>query len=216
MRTIICKSFDKKVQQDAHEFFKCFINTIEEHAFNIHGYAFPEIFGSYVTKKVTCVRCEEQGEKTSSISNEYFIDFSLPIENSKSFEEALASYFKYDELPNRFCDKCNKEVLGRSQYYIDAMTQILCLTINKFKENGDKIEKILKFQSKINLHKFLLDSSKHDFSSSNYELKCIIKHIGGSVRFGHYITKVKGGDEYLKFDDKNVTNISQSQFMNSD
>lgn len=38
----------------------------------------------------------------------------------------------------------------------------------------------------------------------NYRLKGIIRHIGQSTKSGHYISYVKHGDQWYKFDDHMV------------
>lgn len=160
--------FRNKRQQDAHECYLIFIDILEQ----VLGKKLDIFYGS-IKINLSCMNCNN-----NIVINEIFSSTRVP------------HGFKDEIIENYKCDKCIKTTLVKKTFEIEKFPEILCVYINRFSNNGNKITDPFCFKE--NLY-------------NKYDLYSIILHSGYSINCGHYYNVSKRDGEWVCFNDSSVS-----------
>ncbi|KDR20173.1 ubiquitin carboxyl-terminal hydrolase 36-like [Zootermopsis nevadensis] len=220
----ICNHFAYGREEDAHEFMRYLLHSMEEaylagyigeklDTFSRETTPINQIFGGYIRTEVTCSECG-----SVSTTFQHCQDFLLDIEHVSTVDDALDDYFSTERLDGDdayYCRGCNKKVVATRKFSLEKNPQVLCLQFKRFNFSGRKIEKHVTISERLDITRFLCPSSAHHSSEPLiYHLVSMVTHIGLSVKSGHY-TAVAGmcAGHYFEFDDKLVYHMSVSEVL---
>ncbi|KAF9300444.1 hypothetical protein BGZ74_007888 [Mortierella antarctica] len=174
-------------------------NRIKETTF-IH-----QVFGGYFQSQVKCMKCGYE-----SNTYETYLDVSLDIKGAESVQSAFRDYIKPEILSksNQYkCDKCKVLVNARKQMTIYDAPKILSIHLKRFTFTGQKINRHVKFDTKLELNSVMSTNKKHP--ELNYGLYAVLVHAGGSCHSGHYYCYVKGSNgSWYSMNDSHVSPVS--------
>ncbi|KAG0338599.1 hypothetical protein BG004_007158 [Podila humilis] len=211
----IAKQFRIGRQEDSHEFARYLIdalqksclegfdskmdNRIKETSF-IH-----QVFGGYFQSQVKCMECGYE-----SNTYETYLDVSLDIKGTESVQTAFREYIKPEILSksNQYkCDKCKVLVNARKQMTIYDAPKILSVHLKRFTFTGQKINRHVKFDTKLELNSVMSTNKRHP--ELNYSLYAVLVHAGGSCHSGHYYCYVKSSNgQWYSMNDSHVMPVS--------
>ncbi|KAF9578718.1 hypothetical protein BGW38_005349, partial [Lunasporangiospora selenospora] len=211
----IGKQFRIGRQEDSHEFARYLIDALQKSC--LIGYdskldnrikettIIHQIFGGYFQSQVKCMKC---GYESNTF--ETYLDVSLDIRNAESVQKALRDYTKPDLLTksNQYkCDKCKVLVDARKQMTIYEAPNILSVHLKRFTFTGQKINRHVRFESKLELNSVMSTNKKHP--ELNYSLYAVLVHAGGSCHSGHYYCFVKSSNGiWYSMNDSHVSVVS--------
>lgn len=177
-----------------------------------HSYI-TQLFGGLFYSELKCNDCNY----ISKIF-EPFTSISLPVneDGKETLEDCLINFSKEEEMTGKGqfkCDNCKKQVEGTKRMYIFEPPEILILHLKKFKRKNNGIT----FEKSRSLVDFPITGLKLDETYTPihikknyvYDLKAVSKHMGSSIRSGHYVAYCNNSlnDKWYKFDDNHVNNI---------
>lgn len=222
--------YSKKEQQDVHEFFMFYIDTIAKLTIGTHKQAsnfinnhlyisyqkeyekdnlntsiFYPIFNGYFIVKYTCRSCGLAFHKF-----EKFNTIILDCKGNKSLDTLVNSYFEEDYL-KAVCKECCKGDSEGVEHYIHkqiyTLPETLCILLNRFDpETGNKREFSVSVSETIDLCEFYKGKD-----ASKYKLTSSIIHEGSSIFSGHYFTLSRIYDKEWKiFDDDKIHDFQYS------
>ena len=134
---------------------------------------------------------------------------------NKQFTLNLIDCFKYFQKidlfdgPNQiFCNKCQSMQNANYCNMLYNVPKILCLVLNRGKDNLDFQEKIT-FGNKLDLTDFVQD--KTDFAV--YYLIGVVVHVGDSSLSGHFFAYCRShySSPWYKYNDAIVTNVNENE-----
>ncbi|GLH14471.1 Ubiquitin carboxyl-terminal hydrolase 36, partial [Gryllus bimaculatus] len=216
---MICKHMVHGQQEDAHEFMRYLIESMEETYLvrfkgeKLDNYSkettpLNQIFGGYMRTEVNCLQC-----RGVSTTFQHFQDLLLDIRRASTLDDALASYFQRERLDGDDayrCERCHKKVSATKKFSIEKPPFVLCIQLKRFSMVGGKINKHVSFTQRLDMTRFLCPQSAYRGSQPlTYRLVSMVTHMGTSVHCGHYtaIAQTSTGHFY-QFDDSAVRPIS--------
>ncbi|XP_062220580.1 uncharacterized protein LOC133919988 isoform X2 [Phragmites australis] len=195
----ISRSFRNSRQEDAHELM---VNLLE----SMHKCCLPSgipsespsayekslvhrIFGGCLRSQVRCTRC-------SHCSNKFdpFLDISLEIGNAATLMKALQNFTKEELLDDGEkhynCQHCKQKVVAKKRFTIDKAPSVLTIHLKRFNPFNPlkKIDKMVDFQTTLNLKPFVSNSEGMDLK---YSLYGVLVHAGWNTQSGHYYCFVR-------------------------
>ncbi|KAG0208105.1 hypothetical protein BGX28_000861 [Mortierella sp. GBA30] len=216
----IGKQFRIGRQEDSHEFARHLIDALQKSC--LAGYdskldnrikettAVHQIFGGYFQSQVKCLRC---GYESNTF--ETYLDVSLDIRGAESVQKAFRDYTKPEILSkdNQYkCDKCKVLVDARKQMTIYEAPKILSVHLKRFTFTGQKINRHVKFDTKLELNSVMSSNKKHP--DLTYSLYAVLVHAGGSCHSGHYYCYVKSSNGiWYSMNDSHVSVVSQQTVL---
>ena len=130
---------------------------------------------------------------------------SLAIDNGETIEDALAGYYRSEELETLYaCEDCDETQRARKELALNELPQLLVLQLKRFTSNGaTKDPRPISFEC-------TLDVRDHSVAGTDgkYDLMAVLVHAGSELRRGHYYICVRFGEQWLKFNDSTVTPVS--------
>ncbi|KAG0020980.1 hypothetical protein BGZ81_009125 [Podila clonocystis] len=211
----IGKQFRIGRQEDSHEFARYLIDALQKSC--LEGYDskmdnrikettfIHQVFGGYFQSQVKCMKCGYE-----SNTYETYLDVSLDIKGAESVQSAFRDYIKPEILSksNQYkCDKCKVLVNARKQMTIYDAPKILSVHLKRFTFTGQKINRHVKFDTKLELNSVMSTNKKHPELS--YGLYAVLVHAGGSCHSGHYYCYVKGSNgSWFSMNDSHVSPVS--------
>lgn len=211
----IGKQFRIGRQEDSHEFARYLIDALQKSC--LEGYDskmdnrikettfIHQVFGGYFQSQVKCMKCGYE-----SNTYETYLDVSLDIKGAESVQSAFRDYIKPEILSksNQYkCDKCKVLVNARKQMTIYDAPKILSVHLKRFTFTGQKINRHVKFDTKLELNSVMSTNKKHP--ELNYGLYAVLVHAGGSCHSGHYYCYVKGSNgSWYSMNDSHVSPVS--------
>ncbi|CAO3563070.1 unnamed protein product [Mortierella alpina] len=211
----IGKQFRIGRQEDSHEFARHLIDALQKSC--LAGYdskldnrikettAVHQIFGGYFQSQVKCLRC---GYESNTF--ETYLDVSLDIRGAESVQRAFRDYTKPETLSkdNQYkCDKCKVLVDARKQMTIYEAPKVLSVHLKRFTFTGQKINRHVKFDTKLELNSVMSSNRKHP--DLTYSLYAVLVHAGGSCHSGHYYCYVKSSNGiWYSMNDSHVSVVS--------
>ncbi|KAK3824548.1 MAG: hypothetical protein J3Q66DRAFT_278155 [Benniella sp.] len=209
---LIGKQFKLGRQEDSHEFTRHLIDALQKSC--LAGFdskldnrikettAIHQIFGGYFQSQVKCMKC---GHESNTF--ETYLDVSLDIKHAGTIHKAFRDYTTPEILSkdNQYrCDKCKVLVDARKQMTIYDAPKILCIHLKRFTFTGQKINRHIAFETKLELGSFMSNNKNHPHLS--YNLYGVLVHAGSSCHSGHYYCYVKSSDGvWYCMDDSSVS-----------
>ncbi|CAG0890298.1 unnamed protein product [Darwinula stevensoni] len=227
----ISKTFNLGRQEDAHEFMRFFIQSMEKsyllnaHATKLDGRSqettpLNQIFGGYMRSQVMCLRCRKP-----SNTYDHFMDLlvGLSIQKySSNLVDILEGHFRRERLEgdNAYkCANCKTKVSATKKLSIARPPNVLLIVLKRFSDTGfGKNCRVVQYPMTLDMGTFL--SAPTFRTEAQYRLTGVVSHIGCSPRSGHYtaVARASNGQLYL-FDDSSVrpvppnTALSQEAYI---
>ncbi|KAI9100456.1 hypothetical protein DFS34DRAFT_648371 [Phlyctochytrium arcticum] len=169
------------------------------------------LFEGILTNETKCLTCE-----TTTSRDEAFLDLSVDVEPNSSLSSCLRNFSKSETLCQKnkfFCDVCNSLQEAQKRMKVKKTPNILAVHLKRFKyqENLQRYIKLayrVPFPLELRLFNTTDDAEEPD---RLYSLFAVIVHIGGGPHHGHYVTLIKSHDQWLLFDDDDVSPVEESE-----
>lgn len=212
-------------QEDAHEFMRFAIDTMQSVCLDEHGgekvidlksqetTLIQHIFGGQLRSQVICTTCNQ-------VSNQYenMMDLTVEIQgDATSLQECLDQFTAKEWLhgDNMYkCDGCNDYVSAWKCLTIHQAPNVLTIALKRFQSGRfGKINKKIIFPENLDLSPYM--SEERDFTDK-YKLYAVVVHVDmlNASFFGHYICYTKGyqGDWY-RIDDCKVSRVELEEVL---
>ncbi|CAG7831142.1 unnamed protein product [Allacma fusca] len=224
LRTI-GKNFSYGRQEDAHEFLRLLLESMERSYLTAVGghrldnrsketTPLGQIFGGYTRGEVRCLTCRHV-----STTFHPHAELQLDIREVNNVEDALAFYFQKEKLDNNDykCEKCKTVQPATKQQFMELAPIVLCIQLKRFRACGSKIKKPIFINEKLNLSRFMFKRGNDRNPEAEYRLVGLVTHMGPSPNCGHYtaIAQASNGN-YYQFDDSYVRMTSLNHAQNAD
>lgn len=212
-------------QEDAHEFMRFAIDTMQSVCLDEHGgekvihpksqetTLIQHIFGGQLQSQVICTKCNQ-------VSNQYenMMDLTVEIQgDATSLEECLEQFTAKEWLhgENMYkCDGCSDYVRAWKRLTIHQAPNILTIALKRFQSGRfGKINKRITFPESLDLTPYMSEGRD---GTDKYKLYAVVVHVDmlNASFFGHYICYTKGfqGDWY-RIDDCKVTRVDLDEVL---
>ncbi|XP_051115464.1 ubiquitin carboxyl-terminal hydrolase 21-like [Andrographis paniculata] len=208
-------------QEDANEFFQCFLDKLEtcdseeeECKSSKRGNIVKQIFGGRLVSKLKCCSCGH-----SSNTYEPLVDMSMEIEDADNLITALQSFTKVEKLDPEIkitCENCKEKVSVEKQLSLDQPPNIAVFHLKRFQSNGYKIDKHVPFPLYLDLLPFV-DRGSNRFEDLNYLLYAVLVHIELTPTCGHYCCFIRIFPKvWFKFDDSQVYQVDEDYVLSQE
>ncbi|XP_050420925.1 ubiquitin carboxyl-terminal hydrolase 36 isoform X2 [Adelges cooleyi] len=231
--SLICKHLSTYRQEDAHEFLRYLIESMERCYLSVLGLAaksldnyskettpINQIFGGYIRTEVTCGKCRHV-----STTFQHFQDLILDIRQSDTVNDALNNYFEKEPLDESYvCERCRRQVAADKKFSIEKAPNVLCIQLKRYSvglhgfSSGNKNSKAMQINERIDLSKYLFDQHKdrNDSRPLRYRLVSMVIHYGSSLNSGHYTALgLTPSGSYYYFNDSSVSQANFKNYSNS-
>ncbi|CAA2967806.1 ubiquitin carboxyl-terminal hydrolase 17-like [Olea europaea subsp. europaea] len=200
-------------EEDAHEFLRCVVETMQSICLEEAGIAgqldeestlVGLTFGGYLRSKIKCMKCSGRSERCDRM-----MDLTVEIGgNIDTLEEALVQFTTSETLTgdNKYkCCRCKSYQKAKKKLTVLEAPNILTIVLKRFRSgNLGKLDKLVQFPEVLNLAPFM--SGTND-KCPIYSLYGLVVHLDimNAAYSGHYISYVKDfqGD-WFRVDDSRV------------
>ncbi|KAK9077773.1 hypothetical protein SSX86_006111 [Deinandra increscens subsp. villosa] len=212
-------------QEDAHEFMRFVIDTMQSVCLDEYGgeravhpssqetTLIQHIFGGRLQSQVICTKC-------NNVSNQFENMMDLTVEihgDAASLEECLDQFTAKEWLDgdNKYkCDGCNDYVLAWKRLNINMAPNILTIALKRFQSGRfGKLNKRVTFPETLNLNPYMSEAAD---GNDKYKLYAVVVHVDmlNASYFGHYIcfTKDFSGNWY-RIDDCKVEAVELDEVL---
>lgn len=218
----ICSSMRRGAQEDAHEFFRAAIDSMQDDALRVTGASkaahdlrettwVHKVWGGKIRSRVMCQECKKPSDTFDTT-----LDFSLDIpKGCENLKDALnASFARQERLHGKNayrCENCKKLVEAIKSMKILKAPPVLSLHLKRFSPFGRKLTDLIKYGPALDLSPYVEGDSK-----AHYEIYAVTCHLGGGPHSGHYYSYVRGSnpEQWWKADDSSVSSVPKGQAMN--
>ncbi|KAF1873313.1 hypothetical protein Lal_00027351 [Lupinus albus] len=206
-------------EEDAHEFFRCVIDTMQSICLKNAGRSSPlaeettlvwYTFGGYLRSKIKCLRCTGKSERYERI-----MDLTVEIDGDiGTLEEALGQFTAPEtlDIDNKYnCSRCKSSEKARKKLTILEAPNILMIVLKRFQPGNYK--KLVQFPEILNMSPYM--SGTKD-KSPLYSLYAVVVHLNtmATAFSGHYVCYVKNMQgEWFKIDDSRVEPVELSTVL---
>ncbi|EAW06899.1 putative ubiquitin C-terminal hydrolase Ubp8 [Aspergillus clavatus NRRL 1] len=226
-------------QQDAHEYYQFLVDKLHastEGHVEDHDQAcscfFHKTFYGKLRSSVTCDKC---GNVTKT--EDPMVDLSLDVQvqakkramgggvgpsATPTLNGCLESFTSPEKLMAGVynCSGCgNTPQKATKQLRIKKLPAILCMQLKRFEHSlavSEKVEGRVDFPLSINMLPYTTNpNSKVDKSKYIYDLSSAVVH-KGKLDAGHYYVYCKQGDQWVLFNDDQVTAVAEADVLNAD
>ncbi|PYH46855.1 putative ubiquitin C-terminal hydrolase Ubp8 [Aspergillus saccharolyticus JOP 1030-1] len=223
-------------QQDAHEYYQFLVDKLhastEGHHEN-HQKGCPCFFHkTFYGKLRSSVTCDKCGNVTRT--EDPMVDLSLDVQVKKramgggvgSSTPTLSGCLESFTSPEKLmagvynCSQCNgNSQKATKQLRIKKLPAILCMQLKRFEHSAsvsEKLEGRIEFPLSINMLPYTTNpNSKVDKARFMYDLSSAVVH-KGKLDSGHYYVYCRQGDEWMLFNDDQVTPVTEADVLNAD
>lgn len=212
-------------QEDAHEFMRFVIDTMQSVCLDEYGgeravhpssqetTLIQHIFGGRLQSQVICTKC-------NNVSNQFenMMDLTVEIQgDAASLEECLDQFTAKEWLDgdNKYkCDGCNDYVLAWKRLNIHMAPNILTIALKRFQSGRfGKLNKRVTFPETLDLSPYISETAD---GNDKYRLYAVVVHVDmlNASYFGHYIcyTKDFSGNWY-RIDDCKVEAVELDEVL---
>lgn len=212
-------------QEDAHEFMRFVIDTMQSVCLDEYGgeravhpssqetTLIQHIFGGRLQSQVICTKC-------NNVSNQFenMMDLTVEIQgDAASLEECLDQFTAKEWLDgdNMYkCDGCNDYVLAWKRLNIHMAPNILTIALKRFQSGRfGKLNKRVTFPETLDLSPYMSEAAD---GNDKYKLYAVVVHVDmlNASYFGHYIcyTKDFSGNWY-RIDDCKVDAVELEEVL---
>ncbi|KAI3692414.1 hypothetical protein L6452_32229 [Arctium lappa] len=212
-------------QEDAHEFMRFVIDTMQSVCLDEYGgeravhpssqetTLIQHIFGGRLQSQVICTKC-------NNVSNQFenMMDLTVEIQgDAASLEECLDQFTAKEWLDgdNMYkCDGCNDYVLAWKRLNIHMAPNILTIALKRFQSGRfGKLNKRVTFPETLDLSPYMSEAAD---GNDKYKLYAVVVHVDmlNASYFGHYIcyTKDFSGNWY-RIDDCKVDAVELDEVL---
>lgn len=219
----IGKHFRPGRQEDAHEFLRLFIETMQKASLagsnsetlkldprSKETTVIHRIFGGYLQSTVTCSSCRHV-----SRTFDQFLDLSLDVNKSETLQSAFKVFTTPELLSkgNRYkCEACHRLVEARKQFTLYKTPEILTIQLKRFSVNpftgqANKLNRSVSFPENLKISEWISDSDSGE--DCQYRLYGVIVHEGHSCNSGHYHAFVRNSTNiWYSMNDCSVHQVS--------
>ena len=189
-------------QQDASEFYMTLVDQLNSASISSNDFKIP--------MRLHFSGVDEEFDK--EIVEDQFV-ISVPIKKISNLDEFLNSFTESEINEDYYADTLKKKIKIKTTTRIKEAPKILVFQLVRFEYNvkkgrRTKLNKKFKFPNEIDIKQLMIDNSSHQ-----YKLKGTIIHYG-VADMGHYFSLIKEGDQWVEYNDDNVTPITKSEFKN--
>ncbi|KAL3428836.1 hypothetical protein BDV09DRAFT_181414 [Aspergillus tetrazonus] len=226
-------------QQDAHEYYQFLVDKLhtsaegnrENHEKGCSCF-FHRTFYGKLRSSVTCDRC---GNVTKT--EDPIVDLSLDVQvqakkramgggSGPSATPTLSGCLESFTSPEKLmadvynCSGCgNTPQKATKQLRIKKLPAILCMQLKRFEHTfsvSEKVEGRIDFPLSINMLPYTTNpDSAVDKSRYTYDLSSAVVH-KGKLEAGHYYVYCRQGDEWMLFNDDQVTPVTEAEVLGVD
>ncbi|KND03316.1 uncharacterized protein SPPG_09016 [Spizellomyces punctatus DAOM BR117] len=171
------------------------------------------LFEGILTNETKCLTCE-----TVTSRDEAFLDLSVDVEPNSSLSSCLRNFSKSETLCQKnkfFCDTCRSLQEAQKRMKVKKTPNILAVHLKRFKYQ-EKLQRYIKLSYRVpfplELRLFNTTDDAED-PDRLYRLFAVIVHIGSGPHHGHYVTLVKSHEQWLLFDDDDVSPVEESELQ---
>ncbi|OQR82786.1 ubiquitin-specific protease [Achlya hypogyna] len=228
----IAKYFRIGRQEDSHEFFRHFLDSMHKTALKAAGLKddnsprslstlVHSVFGGLLRSYVQCAKCKHVSERT-----EPYLDLSLEISSGISTISGALRHFTAVEtldVENAWkCSGCSQRSRASKGLSIETVPNALVLHLKRFDVFHGKLKKHVAFDESLdlNLGGTVLSPKCKDKKLARYKLTGVLVHSGMSPDCGHYYAFVKSpAGQWFEMNDECVrmvqlqTVLSQRAYM---
>lgn len=217
----IGKQFRPGRQEDAHEFLRFLLESVQKSLVNGRKMdnklketsILYRIFGGSYESSVTCLSC-----KHVSRVFEPWLDISLEIKNCDSLQRALKHFTVPEKLhsSNKYkCDSCTAYVEAYKQMLFERLAPILTIQLKRFTATH-KIGSFIAFPEQLDMTPFCTKTlQERTHESLLFDLYAVLVHQGSSCISGHYYAFVKGTNGFwYSMNDSSVSQVSLKTVLN--
>lgn len=218
----IARHFKPGRQEDAHEFLRYFIDTLQKSA--LYGvpqdtaHAIKEtnvvqsVFGGKLRSSIICAKCGHR-----STTNDPFMDVSLDVKVSDSIDNALQQFCRREALSksNKYkCEACKELSEASKQMQFERLPAVLTLHLKRFSHTLfgtiGKIHKHVDFTADLDMTPYMASSDTDSVSGGNkYRLFGVVVHDGHSTHSGHYYSFIRASNHmWYCMNDESVSQVS--------
>ncbi|CAF2131173.1 BnaA03g46800D [Brassica napus] len=203
-------------QEDAHEFLRFVVDTMQSVCIKASGYDMPKTkkledttligltFGGYLRSKIKCMKCQEKSER-----REKMMDLTVEIDGDIStLEEALHRFTRTEILDgeNKYkCGRCKSYERAKKKLKITEPPNVLTIALKRFQSGKfGKLNKLVRFPETLDLTPYVSGGSE---KSHDYKLYGVIVHLDtmNAAFSGHYVCYVRNSqNKWYKADDSTV------------
>eukprot|EP01135_Chromosphaera_perkinsii_P010424 Nk52_evm1s2121 gene=Nk52_evmTU1s2121 len=207
--------FEKNVQQDAHEFLRYLVSSIDDGKLflkqkltqcesdldeqvrnglneNLHiADLLCSLFKGHLTTETICLECEN----ISSRKEEFFdVTVTVPENKSCSLTAALYAYTKPEDLKgdNKYhCSKCDKLTEAKKSSFFSHLPHIISFHLGRFTYSASRSKRDTALSLPSTMNFSLWCSKECENKDTSYRLVGVVFHNGMSTSNGHYTCFVK-------------------------
>ncbi|KAJ3278998.1 hypothetical protein HK104_001858 [Borealophlyctis nickersoniae] len=171
------------------------------------------LFEGLLTNETKCLTCE-----TVTNKEEAFLDLSVDIDQHSSLSSCLRSFSSSETLCQKnkfFCDQCGSLQEAEKRMKVKQLPNVLAVHLKRFKYQ-EKLQRYIKLSYRVVFPRELrLFNTADDAEDPErlYKLFAVIVHVGSGPYHGHYVTLVKSHEQWLLFDDDDVTPVEESELQ---
>lgn len=183
-------------QGDAHEMYMSIIDAIIEEYPDAAG-----LFKSTIHVDIKCTSCDHQDSREEII---FALDVTYPDDHPEgkpySFDNVIDKYIDTIKVPQE-CKKCKQRNLTETNKFT-TLPQTLIIAVYPRFANNRRLKDIMAIPERVKMD-----------TNQVYEITSIIDH-QGSLRGGHYISKLYIDGKWWLVDDANIRSIPATSVIN--
>lgn len=211
-------------EEDAHEFLRCVIDTMQgiylkdadvssPGSFEEETTLMGLTFGGHLRSKIECMRCGGKSER-----HEKMLDLTVEIGGDIStLEEALRQFTHTETLDgeNKYnCSRCKSYEKARKKLRVLEAPNVLTIALKRFQSGKfGKLNKTIKFPEILDLAPYMSGTSD---KSPVYRLFGVVVHLDimNAAFSGHYVCYVKNvQSKWFKIDDSSVKAVELDRVL---